>query len=423
METESILQRAAILFNQGRYQDAAEEAKKALSFQPDHPEALNILAQCHLQAEEPEEAEKVIDTALQIDPTDTTALYLKAAILFQRNKHTKAIKFIDSALSYYPMSADCYGLKAAIFHDLAKFEDALAAANKGLEFDASHLQCLNQRAQALNKLGDAEASQETLKDALSEDPENAFTHTNIGFALLENGQHQEAMKYFREALRLDPNSEMARGGMLHAIKASNLFYRWWLKYVFWLSKMSPKMRIFVIFGGFLMYKFIGSIKASLGVFEPLATLFIWTYLVIAISTWIIQPVSNLFLRFHPFGKFVLSEEEKKYSRYTLVTACLSLVGVALMLSMGTESVESIQWWNMGLYCTCYGVIFMIVSSAVGSVASKKGKRNVKLAGFLFIGWACMVLFLGIFLPVLALKMFNYSAWGFLGFQFYANSQH
>ena len=48
------------------------------------------------------------------------------------------------------------------------------------------------------------------------------------------------------------------------------------------------------------------------------------YLLFAITTWIIRPISNLFLRLNPYGRFVLSQEE---------VTCSNLLGINLLLAI------------------------------------------------------------------------------------------
>lgn len=418
MDQTNTLHRAHLLLEQQRFDEAKREVEQVLSADPTNVEALQALTQCYLGLDQTEKAHQTVESAIRQDPTDVISLYLKGVILLDLAKYRQALKFIDSALSFNPTFAEAYGAKSAALYALAQFEEALEAANQGLSVEADNTFCLNQRARALLKLGRTEENEQTTRQALRSNPEDANTHANVGYTQLELGNHQQAKIHFREALRLDPTHEFARYGMLQALKASNLFYRLWLKYVFWMASLSPRTRWAVIIIGYLLFRWMSSARASFGSLEVVATLLIYSYFVFALSTWIIEPVSNLFLRFHVFGRYVLTEEEKKTSNYSLGLLATALLGLLVVIT-----VDQVQWTNVGVYLLCYGIALTIVVSAVASKDTEKGIRNVRVAGAIFAAVALLNIVLGVVAPVLALQLFSYAVWGFVGFQFFANSQH
>ncbi|MEM9675355.1 MAG: tetratricopeptide repeat protein [Bacteroidota bacterium] len=411
------LQRASILLEQRRFNDAKSEIEQILSTDPTNAEALQILAGCYLGLEKIEKAKEVVESAIQQDPTNYYSLYLMGFVQYKLAKYKQSLKYIDSAITFNPLFVEAYGVKSAAHYALAQFEEALTAANEGLAIQADNTLCLNQRAKALLKLGRTEENEETAQQALKNDPEDAHTHANMGYTQLELGKIEEAQVHFKEALRLEPTNEFARYGMLQTLKANSIFYRWWLKYVFWMQSLSPRSRWIVIIVAYLLFRFISSSKSALGSWEMVATLFVYAYFVFAISSWIIEPVSNIFLRFHPFGKYVLTEEEKQQANNTLALLLVSLMGVAILLGF-----NAVQWQNIGFYLLCYGIALIVIVSAVASKSTERGIRRVKLAGYLFAGVAVLVLLLGFIVPNMATQVFSYSVWGFVGFQFYANSQ-
>lgn len=412
-----MLNRGNILFEQKKYDSALSEAKNVLSVEPNHVPALHLLANCYLHLGQEDKADEAIESAVRADPTDYLSLYLKSAILMQKGQFEKALKFINNSISFQPFSAVSFGLRAAIFFELARFNESLESANDGLAVEGDNLFCLNQRAKALQKLGLKAESYDTIREALHEDPENSYTHANLGYSMLENGDSEAAKKHFREALRLDPNNEYARQGMLHAIKSTNWFYDIWLKYVFWLQGISPKARIIFVVGAYILFRFLSSVKDSFGPLEFVADIVLIAYALFAVSSWIIEPISNMFLRLHPFGKYVLSDEEKKISNYTILMSLLAVTGLVLLLI----ALEDTPLWNIGLYLACYGIAFMIVVSAFGSRSDEQSKKKIKITGGIFMAFAFLVVLVGFVDPQLSLSMFNISVWMFVAFQFYVNT--
>ncbi len=418
MELEKSLQKAEHLLNQDRFGEAQTEIKNYLTANPENLDGLIILAQTHLGLNQDEQADQVVDDLIKLAPSNPYILYLKGITQTQLGKRKSALKLLNSALSFNPMLVEAHAIKSMIYFEEAQFEEAVAAANEGLAIDAQNETCLNQLSRALLKLGREDERIEADKQALKNNPMNPNTHATVGFSELEKGNIKKAKEHFREALRLDPNNEFARNGMLHAIKSTNLYYRLFLKYIFWMQSLRPNVRWAVIIIGYLMIRGLDTISESLGSLAPIAGIFVWLYVIFAVSTWIIGPVSNLFLRFNAFGKYMLKESEIKTANITASLLTFSLVGGVIMLMAESD----IVLYNIGLYSLCAGIAMTIVFSAIENSVLEKSKRNLKTAGLIFgIGWIALILS-GIVLPALALKMFTWLIYGFLGFQFYANSQ-
>lgn len=417
MNTDSLIQRAALLFEQNRFTEAAAEIKKVLQEEPERIQALHILIQCQIYNDQYEEAIATADNTLKLDPTDPFTLYFKAHALHQDIRHDKALKFIESAISYYPLEADFFGLKSSILGSKKNFQGALDSANEGLALDAENILCLNQRAQALQKLGLHEESYDTIKEALNEDPENAYTHSNLGFALLEKGEYTKAMEHFREALRIDPNSEYARQGMLHSLKSTNMLYSLWLKYAFWMQNMPSGKQFGIIFGLYLFSRFISSYSESFGNFQFIGYILTYAYIIFAVSTWIIEPISNLFLRFHSFGKYVLNEKERKASSYVGSSALVSIIGWTVFYLT-----DSIMWKDFGFLSGLFGITWMIVLSSIFGRGTSRGKARIKLFGYGYIALSMFVIVINFISPAMASSLMNTTIYAFLGFQIFSMFQ-
>lgn len=417
MEFEKSLRKAEHLLNQDRFGEAQKEIRHYLSSNPQNIDALAILAQTHLGLGQVEQADGIIDDMLKLDASNAAILYMKGVTQARLGQDKNALKFLKSALSFNPYLPDAHAAISVIYFQQAKFEEALSSANAGLALDPQNETCLNQRSRALLKLGRVEEQLEADRQALKSNPLNPDTHATVGFTELEKGNTKKAKEHFREALKLDPNNDYARSGMVHAIKSTNPFYRLFLKYVFWMQGLSPQVRWAVVIIGYLLIQGLDRISESLGVFSPVAEVMITAYLIFAISTWIIGPVSNIFLRFHSFGKYLLDENDIRTANLSAILLTTSLVGV-IVLFFGSQ----VEWYNIGIYLICCGVALTVVISSIENAVLEKSKRNLKLAGGIF-GVACGILILSAFaLPGLALKLFTWLIYAFIGYQFFANTQ-
>jgi tetratricopeptide (TPR) repeat protein len=381
-----------------------------LSPEPTHTEALYLLALCQAETGNMTEANKLIQAVISSDPSNPYYLYTQANFYLKDDRLKEAEKFVRNAIMFDPQNADFFGLLSIIKINQKEWTQALQYANDGLALDASNITCLNSRTTALFKLDKKDDAYTTIKEALHQDPENDTTHANIGWGLLEKGDHKQALEHFREALRLNPHSEYAKAGLVEGLKARYWFYRIFLRYAFWIGNFQKKGQWAIILGLYFGSRILSGVSNSnpeLAVFlQPVVTL----YILFALSTWIITPLSNLFLRLNVYGRYALSEEETSVSNFTGAFFLIGLTGLALMLFYPEEFL-----YQMLMY---YGISMMVPLASMLNPA-KKGKKMV------LIGYAILLGVVGL------LAMLNYAndgsgtlipiyIYALLAYQFLAN---
>jgi hypothetical protein len=170
---------------------------------------------------------------------------------------------------------------------------------------------------------------------LTRDPDNAVTHANMGWALLESGDPEKALHHFQEALRIDPTSEWARSGIIEAMKARHIIYRWMLGYFLWMMCFSPKVQLALLFGIVIGNSVLANLAENIPLLRPLKVPIIVCYLLFVLMTWIAQPLFNLILRLNRFGRLALSREQIVESNwlggYLICSFVLLITGVVLFL--------------------------------------------------------------------------------------------
>lgn len=330
------LHKVSILIQQRKYAEADRILKDLLAQEPNDIRYLSLLAEVNLQQDNYDVARKVIDNAIGLSPDSPHLFYIKTRIAIQQNKYDEAESLIHHATKLDPGDADYYALHAHIKLLRKKYEEALASANEALALDSEHVLALNTRSTALLKLNRAEESFGTIEGALREDPNNAYTHANYGWGLLEKGNHKKAMEHFREALKNDPNLDYAQAGMMQALKATNPVYRLFLRYAFWMGNLTAKYQWAVIIGFYIMMRILRAAASSNPSLEPYLFPLIVLLMLVAISTWVITPISNLFLRFNPYGKFLLDKKEKLSSNFVAASFGIFLVGIILYFALKDE---------------------------------------------------------------------------------------
>lgn len=307
--------RALLLFQQGRLEHAEKEIARGFAGDPNHPVGHAVLALCLASREEFEEATSHAQQAVALAP-DAPQMHATLARIWSVRCHLdEAEVSAAEALRLDPLEPDYFVLQGRIQFARSQWRQAREAADRALAIDAEHIDALNLRAEALRKLGQTGSAEDQLLAALAVAPDDADTHSSLGWVYLEKGDRAKAMQHFREALRLDAELDSARAGVIETLKASNPAYRLFLKYIFWMQRLGTRGQWAVILGAWLGYQVVSRVAAA----SPTAAKWLWPliagYLVFVVVTWLAEPLANLALRLHPFGRLALSRDERMGSNF------------------------------------------------------------------------------------------------------------
>ena len=251
------------------------------------------------------------------------AHYVRGRVLHARDRHEEAEAAVAEAIRLDSENPDYFWLAGAIQFERRRWSAALSLAEQGLAVDPEHAGCVNLRAMALVQLGRKGEAGQAIGAALARDPDNAVTHANQGWALLHQGDHQKVLEHFREALRLEPELEWARAGIVEALKARNVVYRWMLRYFLWMSRLSSQAQWGIILGGYFGYRMLATVARKHEGVAPYAWALMIAYIGFAVMTWLADPLFNLLLRLNRFGRLALSRKQVVSSN------CIGLLLLAL----------------------------------------------------------------------------------------------
>jgi len=346
-------QRGSLLYQQGRYQQAEEEFRKELAEDPDSAIAHALLAETLCELEKFKEASEEAGQAVALEPDADWAHAAMARVQWKREHVREAQASAEEAVRLDPEEPGNHVLLGYIHADVKRWKDALACAERGLAVDAQHTGAANLRAMALVKLGRKKEADETLDAALMRDPEDALTHANRGWALLERGKPKDAMEHFREALRLNPELEWARAGIVEALKARTIIYRPFLAYFMWIGKLRGNAAWAFLIGFFVLGRVLRALARSNPAWAPYVQPVLAVYIAFLISTWLAQPLFNLMLRLHPFGRLALSREQITASNWIGASFFLAMISLGVYFFWPADPAVS----DMGLVgAICFGFI-------------------------------------------------------------------
>ena len=339
--SDQMIQRAILLLQQRKYKEAENILNSLFAQDPNDVNVISIICEVKIQQNKYTEALNLVNTAIGLNPGLSHLFYVRARIYVHEDKYDQAEKDLQQAITLDPDDADYFALYALLKLDRKQFDAALQLADAALERDPENINALNARSTALLKLNRKEESFSSIEGSLRQDPHNAYTHANYGWGLLEKGSPKEALYHFTEALRIDPSLQLAQSGMIEALKAKYFLYRVFLKYAFWMGNLTAKYQWGVIIGIFIASRALRFIAASYPAFEPFLYPVIILIAIFAFSTWIITPLSNLFLRLNKYGKHLLDRDEIISSNFVGVSAVAAIAGGALYLATGQEHMLAI----------------------------------------------------------------------------------
>ncbi len=403
------LLKVEILIQQKRFQEAESILSDLLKEDSNNIDFLSLLAEVKLQQDKFDQAKNIIENAIGLSPDSSHLFYIKSRIAIQQDKLNEAEKDINQAIELDPYVADYFALLANIKLVRKQFAEALEMSDRALEIDAENLLALNTRSTALNKLNRSEESFETIEGALREDPNNAYTHANYGWGLLEKGNHKKALEHFKEALSNDPNFDYAQAGMLEAIKANSPIYRMFLKYSFFMGNLTEKNQWGVLIGFYLGFRVLKTVAKNNETLQPYLMPLIIVLSIFTFSTWIIGPISNLFLRFNKYGQLLLDEKEKLSSNYVALSFAVCLAGLGMYFILDDEKMLTIA---------AFGFAMMLPLGTMFSPSKNKNGLLIYTVALAIVG------FVAIALTFTTDEMINGATgvfiFGFVAFQWLAN---
>lgn len=386
-DTIVLIQRAHLLLSQGRSEDAIRQLSEVLQADPNNDQALSLMARARFDQKKYKEGMELAQRAISLEPTESYYYYLLAFGYYSVDNNAYAQLNIRKAIELHPYQPDYFGLWALLFLEKNMFTDALEKANDGLSIDPENISCLNARATALNKLDRTDESIDTMRTVLDQDPENYYTHITVGWNLLEKGKQKEATVHFREALRLNPNAEAARAGLKQSLKANIPPYKWLLQYSFWINNKSRHAKWAIPIGIYLGIRAIDMLSTHASpAIATVGKVIVGLYILVALASWFINPLANIFLFFHKDGKHALTGSEK-WGAVLTTSALLSGMGL-LIYHLATQTSDESVYFIAGVIALTLALPLSVLEFPLRLRNNTIGQlyaMGLILAGLFFIG--------------------------------------
>ena len=193
------LAQAELRFWHGREEDALLAAERALSINPQLPEALCVKA--HYLEDEGQEAEAIslIDTALRLGPESWEVNREAARMLYRQARTAEAIPYFEKAIGlmntdyHNPvMLISCYTAVGDVESANRAARLTLERAERALAQDPANGPAIANGAFALATLGEADRAREWIERGLLLDPDNQYMRYNVACLLTSQLRDDEA---------------------------------------------------------------------------------------------------------------------------------------------------------------------------------------------------------------------------------------
>jgi tetratricopeptide (TPR) repeat protein len=212
------LERAMLLYELSRYQQAAVEFQKALSHDPEDASIHTFLGSCFFYEDKYPEAEVELREGIRLSPDWSESYRILANCCFYQARAEEGHALIQAAIQLSPEDPNCFWTLSKLYTLQNNHPAALKAANQGLEINPEHVTCLQAKALALGSLQRYTEGLDMIGIALNKAPESAENYAIQGYLLYQEKQLQWASDSFKSALRLDPQNGLATAMIAHAEK-------------------------------------------------------------------------------------------------------------------------------------------------------------------------------------------------------------
>ena len=214
------LQAALALHQQGQLDQAETIYKAILQSQPQHFDALQLLATVALQRNDLLAAVELFDRALKIFPHPIT-FNNRGNALLDLKRPEQALDSYDQALAINPDFAEALNNRGVALFNLKRPEQALGSYERALAIRPDYAEALNNCGNVLRDLKRYEDALACYERALAIKPDYAEALNNCGNVLLDLKRPEQALDSYNMALAIKPDYPEALnscGNVLHYLK-------------------------------------------------------------------------------------------------------------------------------------------------------------------------------------------------------------
>ena len=200
--------RAQVLASLGRVEEALQEYRTVLEWDPNYPEYHFDVGNLLRRLGREDEALAEYETAMRLSPPFPEAFYNRADILAAAGDFDAALRDYDYVLELNPEYVDALLNRAAILADLERPAEAGRDVEAGLALEPRNAHLLSLGARLALESGDLAAARAVISDALAADPALPQAWALSGAIEFEAGNATGAIDHLSRSLELQPDTDV-----------------------------------------------------------------------------------------------------------------------------------------------------------------------------------------------------------------------
>ena len=209
MQTASLIRDGLALQRAGALDEATQIYQQVLDREPEHFDALQLMATVCAQRNKLIEVVEWLKRALRVNNRLVSLHLSLGEVLLELKRFEEALACYQSVIEIDPADAESYFSAGVLAWKLGRLDEAIAFLRGAIglrpEFASAH-RYLGHILMALNR---SEEALDSYTKALQIDPASADAHTNKGVALQERRQYEQALASFADAITIEPEHALA----------------------------------------------------------------------------------------------------------------------------------------------------------------------------------------------------------------------
>lgn len=202
---EALFLLASCHYQLGQFDDALAATLAAWDRRPDDPLCMQAYGSLLIEAGRFDEAMTVLNRALTRHPNATPFRFNRALALTFLGRVEEALADFDQILALRPDFQEARLGRGNLLRQLGRFDAALRDLDTALEQDAANVNAHHARGLVLRKMGRAGEALQAIDTALAADGGNAQAWNARGTVLMDLARPAEALAAYDQALALDGN--------------------------------------------------------------------------------------------------------------------------------------------------------------------------------------------------------------------------
>jgi Flp pilus assembly protein TadD len=175
----------------GRLEQAERIYRQILTVQPDHSQALLLLARIAMRVGQPAGAAPILRRVMELTPQDTESRYLLGLALRQSGATADAIEVFTQLVQLAPQHFDAHNALGDALQAAGRVEEAVGWYRQAILLRPDSAEAHNNLASAYQEIGQVTEAIASYRAAVALAPNDPAIHYNLALSLLSDGQYIE----------------------------------------------------------------------------------------------------------------------------------------------------------------------------------------------------------------------------------------